>query len=284
MHNTSAYRYPNERLVLALTLLLVGGVIAVTASATVCLSAIFLVVVLLISYAQNRIHHSSLLAGALPVTDEEAPELADIAGAAAARIQPGPIDVFLARSDVLNAYTFGLVRPKVIVLYDGLLRVMDAEELQFVIGHEMGHVRLDHTVLNSLVGGLAGIPSPFAAGALLAMAFLWWNRACEFSADRAGLLACGDVRKAVSALVKLAAGGQVWSEAEYSAAMQRIDAEDDHALAGLEEALSSHPMTIRRIQELHAYAQSGAYKRLQSLVNRNDSVSSRATEAVLGRR
>ena len=45
--------------------------------------------------------------------------------------------------------------------------------------------------LNWLVGGMAGIPSPFMASALLAMAFLWWNRACEFSADRAGLLACG---------------------------------------------------------------------------------------------
>jgi Zn-dependent protease with chaperone function len=107
------------------------------------------------------------------------------------------------------------------------------------------------------------------------MAFLWWNRACEFSADRAGLLACGDVKKAVSALVKLAAGGRVLSDAEYASAMRRIDAEDDHALAGLEEALSSHPMTIRRIQELHAYARSGAYRRLQSLVNRNDPRTSR---------
>jgi hypothetical protein len=40
------------------------------------------------------------------------------------------------------------------------------------------------------------------------MAFLWWNRACEYSADRAGLLACGRLHKAISALVKLAEGAE----------------------------------------------------------------------------
>ena len=83
---------------------------------------------------------------------------------------------------------------------------MDADELRFIIGHEMGHVALGHTWLNSLVGGMAGIPSSSTSSAILTLAFLSWNRTCELSADRAGLLACGSLDKAVSSLIKLVAG------------------------------------------------------------------------------
>jgi len=146
---------------------------------------------------------------------------------------------------------------------------MDADELRFVVGHELGHVRLGHTTLNSLVGGMAGIPSPFVASAVLTTAFLWWNRACEFSADRAGLLACGNPSKAVSALVKLAAGDRPTSRTEYERVVRTIEQEDDHALASLGEALSSHPMMVRRIGELHEYARSSDYRRLHALVDQN---------------
>jgi len=113
---------------------------------------------------------------------------------------------------------------------------------------------------------MAGIPSPSMASVVLAMAFLWWNRACEHSADRAGLLACGQPRKAISALVKLAAGTGARTRADMERALHRIEAEDDHALAGLSEVLSTHPMMARRIEELCRYAASAEYHRLQALM------------------
>ena len=58
----SYYRYPRERLVLAFTVLLVGLVIAVTATASVCLSVVFVAAIILISYAANRARHQALLA------------------------------------------------------------------------------------------------------------------------------------------------------------------------------------------------------------------------------
>jgi Zn-dependent protease with chaperone function len=265
--STTAYRYPNERLILALTVVLVALVIAVTATATVCLSAVFVLLMLVVSFAISRSHHQALVAQAVRVSDGETPTLAAIVASVANRLRPGDVHVFLAPGETLNAYTFGLVRPRVIVLYRALLRTMDADELRFVVGHEMGHVRLGHTTLNSLVGGMAGIPSPFVASAILAMAFLWWNRACEFSADRAGLLACRKPDKAVSALVKLAAGDRPRSAAEFQQVLARIEAEDDHALAGIGEALSSHPMMVRRIEELQQYAMSEDYRRLQAAVD-----------------
>jgi Zn-dependent protease with chaperone function len=123
---------------------------------------------------------------------------------------------------------------------------------------------------------MAGIPSPFVASTILTAAFLWWNRACEYSADRAGLLACGQPHKATSALVKLASG-RVGTRADGSTelaevleqALRHIEAEDDHALADLGEALSTHPMTVRRIEELHRYATTAEYRRLQARMEQN---------------
>ncbi len=264
---TTAYRYPREHLILTITIILVLLVIALTATATVCLSVLFILGMLAFAYMTTRSRHEQLLQTARRA--KESPALDDLVRLAFSRIRPGPVDVFVAPSDTLNAYTFGLTSPKVVVLQSPLLEVMDREELLFVIGHEMGHVALGHTWLNSLVGGIAGIPSPFMASALLSLAFLWWNRACEFSADRAGMLACGSPAKATSALVKLAAGESIETRAELEQVLRHIQAEDDNPLSNLGEALRTHPMTVRRIEELQRYARSAEYRRLQALINRN---------------
>lgn len=267
--DTTAYRYPGELLILAITLFAVLAVIALTATATVCLSVVFIIGTVLFAYSRNRSLHHALMARALPVTPEQAPGLARIVAETSARLQPGNILAFVSRQRGLNAYTFGLSSPKVIVLHAPLLQVMEEDEIRFIIGHELGHVRLGHTWLNSLVGGIAGIPSPFALSAFLAMVFLWWNRACEHSADRAGLLACGNVDSAIRALLKLAVGRDLDTRAEVEQALRSVDAADRHALADLTEALSTHPKAMRRIGKLRAYAETPAYARLQRLVDGN---------------
>jgi Zn-dependent protease with chaperone function len=261
------YRYPNEQAILALTLFLVFAVIAVTAVATLCGSALFVIAMLVISYLLNRSHHNALIERAQPVTSQTAPELASLVNDCAARLQSGPFNTYIAPENILNAYTFGLVKPQVVVIYAGLAHIMDEDELRFIIGHELGHVRLGHTWLNSLVGGMAGIPSPYVAAVLLYFSFRWWNRACEYSADRAGLLACGKPEKAASALIKLAVASAGGSVQGWQQALRRIEAEDDALENNLLEMLSTHPMTIRRLEALRQYAVSPEYRRLQAQVD-----------------
>lgn len=259
MRNTS-YRYPNEQLILAGTLLLVLVVIALTATATVCTSVIFMIAFVLIAYQTGLVHHQQLVRSARPITPSQMPELATLVDDCVDRIRPDHVEVYLLPSSELNAYTFGLGSPKIVVLYSSLLKVMDEDEIRFVLGHELGHVALGHTWLNSLVGGLAGIPSSFSAAAVMSMAFLSWNRACEYSADRAGLLACQKPEKAISALVKLVAGPQASSSQALAMAYQKIDAEDDSVIGSLNEALASHPLMIRRINQLRQFARSNQYE------------------------
>jgi Zn-dependent protease with chaperone function len=269
LYRTTAYRYPREQLILGLTLMLVFLVIIVTATATLCLSFVFVLLFVAAAYAMTNSRHSSLLQEAHKVTPASAQALNELVQESTARLQPGPVDVFVVPSRKLNAYTFGLSSPKAVVLHSALLEAMDRDELSFVIGHELGHVSLGHTWLNSVVGGLAGIPSPALAFVILSMAFLWWNRACEHSADRAGLLACGSLQKATSTLVKLAAGENARSRQGLERALQRIEAEDDDLTGTLGEMMGTHPMTIRRIEQLQRFAATAEYRRIRERMDQN---------------
>ena len=268
MFRTRAYRYENEQIVLVLTILLVLGVIILTATATFCLSGVFIVGMFLISALLIRSHHQSLMQRAVRVDHTRTPDLAQWVAESGLKLQPGQVDVFLVNQKQVNAYTFGISSPKVLVLFTSLLKVMTGDELKFIIGHEMGHVVLGHTWLNTIIGGMAGIPAPFGAAVVLYTAFRWWNRMCEFSADRAGLLACGNIHTAISALVKLAAP-EIRSHRDFERALALIDAQDDLASNRLGEVFQTHPMLIRRINALRDYAHTAEYQRIQAGMNRN---------------
>ena len=269
VYNPNAYRYPNEQTILAVTVVLVLFVLLITATATVCLSFVFVLGILAIGYFASRSHHHALLADALVVSPQTAPELVPVIDRAKNRLQVEPVQVFIVPNRTLNAYTFGLDSPKAIVLHSALFQLMDKEELQFIIGHELGHVDLGHTWLNTLIGGMAGIPSSFGVAAVLELAFRSWNRACEYSADRAGVLACSNPNKAITALVKLEAGNDARTQAGILRAIQRIESQDDDLVNNLSELLATHPMIINRIEQIRQFAVSENYHHLQTLMNRN---------------
>jgi len=265
--NPDAYRDPSENLILAATFVLVLLVIAITSTATLCGSALFTTVMIGLAYFTNQSHHQDLLKHAQPVTPAAMPNMSALVEDCMTRLGTTSVKTYIAPLNQLNAYTFGIADPKVVVVYAPLLKLMDADELRFVVGHELGHVRLGHTWLNSIIGGMAGIPSPFFAAAILHVAFRWWNRACEFSADRAGLLACGNSQKAISALVRIATGTASRHPMAIEQSVQKLEAEDDDVTNLLGELFASHPMMARRIESLRRWAASPEYQRLQMLVN-----------------
>ena len=268
MFRSRCYRVDNEQVVLVLTVLLVLAVIVLTSTVTFCLSGVFIVGMFAVSAFTIRAHHRALMHSAQPVNGAQTPELDRLVQTCSQKLQPGPVDVYLVKKDQMNAYTFGISDPKALVIYTPMVQVMSPGELSFVIGHEMGHVALGHTWLNTILGGMAGIPAPFGAAVLLYAAFRWWNRMCEYSADRAGLLACGNLNVAVSALVKLVAPN-IRSQQEFDRALAMIDAQDDDVSNVLAEAFQSHPMLIRRINKLRTYAQTAEYQQMQAGVNGN---------------
>jgi len=268
-YSTTDYRYPYEYLILVTTIVVVLLVIAFTAAATVCTSAIFIPLVVVLGYFASRGKHQELLTQAQQVTPQSVPEMIPLIKTNYARLQVEPVNVFIVASNQLNAYTFGMDSPKAIVLYSSLFKIMDQDEIQFILGHEMGHVKLGHTWLNTLVGGIAGIPSSLGTAAIMELAFRWWNRACEYSADRAGVLACGKPNKAISALVKLEVGPAARTQAGMQAAIQHLESEDDDIMHNLEELLASHPMIAKRVEQIRQFTNTQEYHYIQSLMDKN---------------
>ncbi len=259
------YRYPSETAIFWGTILLVALVIILTSAATFCLAGVFILAFFVMAYISNKSHHQSLIYNAQRVDLSKPQPLSELIRMCQNRLKPGSLDVFIVRENQLNAYTFGVDSPKAIVVYSPMFQLMDAEELMFVLGHEMGHISLGHTWLNTILGGLAGIPAPYGAAVILAMVFRSWNRACEYSADRAGMLACRNPEKAVSALLKLVSGDINLTDDEKNQWIRLLDRQDDSLSGQLEELVSSHPMIIKRISQIKEYAGTAEFTRLISM-------------------
>lgn len=78
-----------------------------------------------------------------------------------------------------------------VVISSGLVRLLAADELAFVLGHELAHF----IYLDGVVHGGSGSSTLFIE-----------QRAAEISADRIGLFACGELKIALRALMKTASG------------------------------------------------------------------------------
>jgi Zn-dependent protease with chaperone function len=275
--STTAYRSENEYPILALTLVILGAIFLLSASLTACVAPLLVIFSLLVAFQSNQSGRAALLRQAYHVPLDESAEIASsnrpfhrisqMARLCIRRLRPGPVELFIARGRQANAYTFGLSDPKSVVIYAPIVEIMDEDEFKFVLGHELGHVALGHTWLNTLLGGLAGVPQTYGSAVILTAAFRWWNRACEYSADRAGMLTCQNPAKSVTALVKLAAGEDD-SPAGMHRALAKIEAQDNTLGGILSEVLSTHPMIVKRIKAIQKYGASAEYRRLAAQMNR----------------
>src|SRR5260221_2322197 len=122
-------------------------------------------------------------------------------------------ELYIATNPVMNAYTAGH-RRTCIVLHSSLVATLTADQLCFVIGHEVGHIKCAHGLYRQLgdvlvrywdilasvvpIPGLGLLPIP------LLPAFWEWYRRAEFTCDRAALLCLQEVGTGQRALAKLA--------------------------------------------------------------------------------
>ena len=172
----------------------------------------------------------------------------------AKRLGIGVPNIFIYSSMEMNAFTYASdnISP-MIVLYTGIVDRMTPKEVKCVIAHECGHIHNQHlvykNVINSVLSGNSGL-----FGALLSIANIalmqFWTRACEITADRAGMI-CGDnVEDSINVQKKLLSGGtfnkEFREELDIDALREQLDAAIQNA-SKIYELFSDHPSSIRRI-------------------------------------
>lgn len=259
------YRYPTEHRTYTITLV----VIAISLFFFTTISFGTLLIIFLIGFGLNylfiRIETEGLKRSAVRVSETQFPEIKALVDECHQHIDiPSDTQVFVSYSPTMNAYAMGVGQPYSIILYSALVEALDADELKSVIGHEMGHIKFKHTVLLTLVGQLGeqsfGMP---LVGTLIRYSFMFWTRTTEFSADRAGLVACGRLDKAISAEVKLAVGPELAKQVDMNALAQQAKETHGNILGTLGEMGGTHPMMTTRIQQMVDFTFSDDFMQLR---------------------
>jgi len=159
----------------------------------------------------------------------------------------------------LGAVSIGFKEPYLIVVDSLYARSLDEGELRYVLGREMAHIKFGHSRWWVLLGGSErGVPGPLDWLAKPRNAiFSWWRRAQRTSADRAGILACGDVGKAISALVKYQIGPSMAQQVSVDTLDEQA-AELAHGweqkLAFFGQMLEAEPFLLYRIRLMVEWA------------------------------
>jgi Zn-dependent protease with chaperone function len=179
-------------------------------------------------------------------------------------------ELFISQDPLVNAMTLGSDKPFIVVT-TGLVDLLDAEEMRFAIGHELGHVLSGHAVYRTMLYHLIRLAARVAwmpIGYLGLRGIIWgleeWYRKSELSCDRAGLLAGQDVEAARRALMKLA-GGYRMSELSHDEFHRQANEYDavpdvrDGLLKLLQLQGTLHPFAVVRFAELDRWSSSGDY-------------------------
>lgn len=184
---------------------------------------------------------------------------------------PEEYPLFMSQTPMVNAGAYGMDQP-FIILNSGTVRLLEDDELSYVISHEIGHIMSDHVLYKTmtvLLINLANMGFPIvglAARAVL-VGLLEWSRKSELSSDRAGLLGVQDPEVVMRTMLKMAGGG---STEETSLQEFIIQAEEyqeggdvaDQVFKVLNLMFQTHPFYVLRVSELRAWIETGDYDRI----------------------
>lgn len=211
------------------------------------------------------------------VTKETCPEVYAVYQKALQRLDfQEEYPLYVKSSFEYNAFTSGGSAPY-IVIHSSILKNMSEEELLFILGHELGHVKSGHliyyiiaTQLNSIIANV-----PMAGSAVLSTgihyALVKWQRMQELTADRAGAIAAGGTDSGISCLGKLLGTSEKIPFMKFS--VDDLKKQNDRFEEGNEDIVSkiysaiqimnsTHPWTVSRIKELDEWKSTGGYEEI----------------------
>ena len=179
-------------------------------------------------------------------------------------------DLYIDWSYSINACTVGAENP-IIILNSGLIDLCDDEEIMFIIGHEVGHIKSNHMLYHMMAQVINYVIDFLPGGSIFAGGFqyllYYWYRMSEFTADRAGLLCCQNQEAMIRAFIKMAGlpikefdNMQTNTFLQQSRDFQMLDFDSmNKVVKFLSIADSTHPWTVMRSSELLKWIDAGEY-------------------------
>lgn len=210
----------------------------------------------------------SAVANHVRVTPTQFPEIYQLSAEAARRLNIPLPNMYVEQSPMLNAYATGFGNTFNIVLSTGLIQALTAKELQFVIAHEMGHVKSIHTVYSVVTNKLfTGNPLLFMFSwvqMVFRYALTFMSRVNEYTADRAGMVGCGSVYAGIAAMTKLAIGKEMFDQINIKEYFRQIEEFRSSKLHIFTELEASHPFIVNRIRAMAHFYKSAEYQTIKT--------------------
>lgn len=234
-----------------------------------------------LEYGFERLDHIWNNASNVRVSARQFPKLHAMLEECCHILDLSPEPALYVASGPVNAYTAGHNNPYIVV-FTGLLDLMDDDEVMAVIAHEVGHIKCGHVLYHMMarsIGVMIQIASDFTLGIgnLVGMpiqaALINWYRRAELTADRAALLALQDPRPCIAMLMKLAGGSArfvnemsveefINQARTYSEEGGRSISERIYRVIADAFMKGSHPFAVERAKALNEWIDSPDYEQI----------------------
>ena len=176
--------YTGESSSLALSIFIMITLLVVFSTITFGFFALFLIYGLV----NFRIQDARLKARYVRISSHNFPKIYNLSKLAAYRLKMPLPPVYIKQDPNLNAYTGGFWGNHWVVLHSAILKQLYPGEILYILGHEMGHIKKEHSTWLNLMG-TQGTPHIFLVSDVMRLIFNNWSIRAEYSADRAGLVA-----------------------------------------------------------------------------------------------
>ncbi len=213
------------------------------------------------------------------VTAATSPKLHRIYCKALERLDmPQEYPLYVKQDYTYNAMAIG-VKDQVIELHASFLTNCPEEELLFVLGHELGHIKSGHVLYYNLAANLTTLlqylPKAVAQAASVGVyvALMNWRRLQELTADRAGAIAAGGPEFGIQGLARLMGVEQSGLDVHFTLddlrAQNTAFEEGNEGLAGklfyaLLTTKQSHPWSVARVKAMDQWKTSGEFDQLMA--------------------
>ncbi len=220
--------------------------------------------------------------GAREVNDSQAPRLYGIVRGLVAKAGMPMPKVYIIPADQPNAFATGRnPQHAAVAVTDGIMRILNEDELEGVLAHELAHVKNRDILIGTIAATIAGaimmlryfalffgggrddeeggsglgmlvafIVAPIAA----VLIQLWISRTREYGADESGARMCGKPWALADALRKLERGAQM-VPMDSNPATAHMFIVNPFSAQGMMSLFSTHPPMaerIRRLEEMRA--------------------------------
>lgn len=233
-----------------------------------------------LSIGAEQLQYGMNMASSIRLSPTQLPELYNHLPPICKKLGIQEPEFYLTMSPEPNAWTFGDTRVFITVT-SGLVESLAPDELDAVLAHECGHILLRHVLYHSIAGYLKdglnalGILGPL--GMPIELAFYYWQRKSELSADRVSCFVTSPETTA-RVMARLAGGPASitkkidlaeWAKQADKYEEIRTDDTWNKALQTIATAWLTHPFAAVRVREILRWTTTSQYKMLATQLEGN---------------